>query len=238
MIPKVKFVMMKKEDNINIIKWALTQEDESMNLHDMALTLIPELAHTNEIDQTISNYYDNIASELDKRVIRYQSIWDKINDSYMKSLEDFLGIVWNGKESIICEVGFIPVSPRYLDECAFSISYNFDGDSLINIVSHEVLHFYWFMKFKEVLPNIKREYYDFPHLPWKYSELITEVILNHQDIYTITQVHENCCYNFDRSIIEKLNTIFNDSNLTIDKKIIKGYELIETLEENKTYGSI
>lgn len=231
MYPRVKFVKMKKEDNVDIIKWALTQDDSSMNIRDMTLSMIPELVDAKDVDKVLSNAYDSIIPKLNEVVIKYQTIWDKINNSYFKELKKLLNIKWQGKESIVCDVGLLPVSPRYIDDCSFSINYTLDDKSLINIVSHEVLHFYWFMKFKEVFPNIKREEYDFPYLPWKYSELVTEAILNSKSIYNITNTHEKCCYNFDRSTIEKISNIFNDNNLTIEEKIIEGYNLLETTEE-------
>lgn len=225
MIPKVVFTKMKKDINIDIIKWALSEDDDSMNIYDFTIDLMPELKNSTDVEGVVSKYYNTLTKDIESSISRYQSVWDAINDKYMKTLEKYLNISWSGSDQIIVDVGFIPVSPRYLDTCSFSIVLGMEDDKLINIVFHEVLHFYWFMKFKEVLPNIPREEYDFPCKAWKYSEMITEVILNSNEVINATKIKEKSCYNFDRKIIEKLKKIF-DSDLTIEEKILNGYELV------------
>lgn len=179
--------------------------------------------------KVVSKYYDNLIEDIESSISRYQRVWNAINDKYMNALEKYLNISWSGSDQFMADVGFIPVSPRNLDECSFSITLGIDDDRLINIVSHEVLHFYWFIKFKEVFPNIKRDEYDFPNLPWKYSEMITEAILNSEEVASVTNVKEDCCYNFDRKIIDKLINIF-ESELPIEEKIKQGYVLIKSAD--------
>ena len=45
------------------------------------------------------------------------------------------------------------------------------------VVAHEILHFLWFKKWKEVFPQIDRKEYEGPHLVWRLSEVMDPVIL-------------------------------------------------------------
>lgn len=46
------------------------------------------------------------------------------------------------------------------------------------IIAHEILHFLWFKKWKEVFPESTNTDYESPHLVWRLSEVMDPIILH------------------------------------------------------------
>ena len=138
---------------------------------------------------------------------------------------------------IIAKVGFIPVFPRYLDELSFSIGTNQDENSLIETTAHEVLHFFWFKKFKELFPDIPRSEYESPYFAWIYSEIVVDPILKSLEFKDIIGMNIRSYDSFyeleNGKVIANLREIYRE-NISIEEKIKKGYYYLkENMEKNK-----
>ena len=51
---------------------------------------------------------------------------------------------------------------------------------MIEVSAHEILHFLWFKKWKEVFPETGLKEYESPHLVWRLSEIMDPIILQCQ----------------------------------------------------------
>ena len=170
-------------------------------------------------------------------VKKYNDIWREYNDNYFSELIKYLNVDWpSDKLVIVAKVGLIPVFPRYLDDFSFDLSFSLGKEKVVEVTAHETLHFLWFKKWKQLFPNSKREEYDSPHLVWKYSEMVTDPILNSKPINEVLKIEEKAYDSFydvkdgKYNVIEKLKMIY-DSNTSIEDKIIKGFEYIKTVIE-------
>lgn len=106
-----------------------------------------------------------------------QNKWNKINDSFLKTLSNHFQTNWpENKKEIVGYISILPVFPRFLDEYSFCLGYK-DIDKNIEISAHEIVHFLWFKKWQEVFPEIKRYEYESPNLVWRLSEIIDQIIL-------------------------------------------------------------
>lgn len=252
-VPKVVFREMTLEENIETIKWAYYEGNGSLSVHDYTVGYFPELSKYNEntpkeivynkIEEVVSKVYMNNLKKIRYEVDRYNDVWKKYNDKYFKLLVEYLGALWPSIDIIEGRVGIIPVFPRDIDTFSFSISSGLDDWFLIKSCAHEILHFLWFEKWKQLHPEIPRREYDSPYISWKYSEVVTDPILNNEpfsdlfsDVFTergydsFYDILDNDGLNF----MDKLRDIYG-SDKPIDDKINEGFDYVcSVLNENNS----
>ena len=249
MIPKIKFRKMTIEENIDIIKWFYFRNNDFLDINYYMLMLFPELKN---IDKTLSkkevykkieevviyNYKEN-EKKIEEEVKRYDIIWSKYNDIYMNDISDYLNINWSNIDTIDVSIGLIPVFPRNLDNNSFSISIGISEYTLIETCAHETLHFIWFQKLKKLFPECSKEKFNSPYLPWQYSEMVVDPILNSEDIKRILPIKANAYDSFyglkdgKDNVMDNLKIIYKEQT-SIENKIINGYDyLCKVLKNNK-----
>lgn len=249
-IPKTKFEVMTLEENIDFIKWAYFEKEGVFSVHDFTIKLFPELAKIDSslskeevykiISDVVTKRYNSKIDLFKKEIIRYNELWSKYNDRYLSELSNYLGIKWpEDLDIIIGKVGLMPVFPRYLDNFSFSIGTDVDDWQLVQVCAHEILHFLWFEKWKEMYLESKREEFDCPHFVWQYSEMVTDPILNNKPFSEIFDFIEHGykefyqMYDGDSLVMDNLRNIFSDE-ISVEEKIEKGYSYIKNyLEKNK-----
>ena len=236
----VEFKVMTLEENIDLVKYAYNEKDKTIDTYKYVTGLFPELKEikkdldiNKQIEDIVNKrYYDNF-DLLNQKITEYTNIWNKYNDIYLKSLSEYFDISNLKVSKIIANVGIIPIFPRYLDTYSFSIGI-VDEEKLIETTSHEILHFFWFEKWKEMFPNYKKEEFETPNLIWKYSEMVVDPILNSKifkDIFKINYKAYDSFYSlYDQEVkvMDKLKEIYNE-NTSISNKILLGYEYIKKL---------
>lgn len=236
-IPKVKFKKMSLEENIEIIKWAFFEDGEDLNIHYYTIQCFPELASINknmskeEINNKISiivtRDYLKYEKKIESEVQRYNLLWKNYNDKYFETLSDFFECSFPSEvNEIEATVGLIPVFPRYLDTLSFSIGTNVEDWKLVEVVAHETLHFMWFEKWNKLHPETPRRHYDTPYLEWKYSEMVTDPILNNKPFNEI--------FNFEEKGYDSFYELYDERELVMDKlrKIYSTNDNINTKIEN------
>lgn len=231
---------MSLEENIDIVKWCFFETETSLDIKKYTLKCFPELKEINknlskqdifkQIENVVAKNYIKIEENILEEVKRYNKIWYKYNDLYMEQISKYLNIKWPlNIKTIDVGVGLIPVFPRYLDKFSFSILIGLEQDKVILVCAHEVLHFIWFEKWKQIYPEHPKYMYDSPYIPWKYSEIVTDPILNSDEIFSILKVKEKSYDYFYKlkdegnSVMDTLKKIYK-SNKSIEDKIKIGYE--------------
>ena len=147
-------------------------------------------------------------------------------------LSNFLGTSFpKNIKKINAHVGLIPTFPRDLDSFSFSVSTNLEDWKLIEVSAHETLHFLWFEKWKIMYPETPRIHFDSPFNEWKYSEMVTDPILNNKpftELFKFTEKGYDSFYEFydnDNLVMDNLRNIYSTDD-SIDEKIKKGYQYI------------
>ena len=165
------------------------------------------------------------------------------NDSFFDKLTTYLDCSWPVEHNIIhVTVGIIPVCPRYLDDFSFSVHDGLNDDQLIETCAHELCHFLWFKKWKELYPDCPREEYESPSIVWEYSEMVVDPILNSSKISRVfNNKKTRYCYDYfyniydkDELLMNKLTKIYNENDISIERKIEKGYKYIKSFKSNNT----
>lgn len=248
-IPKLKFRVMSLEENIEIIKWAFFEDNGSLDVHKYTIEYFSELSLLNindskdkiynTIEQVVTKYYNEYKNKIESETKRYNELWKEYNDKYFKMLSEFFKIDFPAKLEVIdAKVGLIPVFPRYLESFSFAVSTNISDIKLINISAHETLHFLWFEKWKALHPETPTCHYDSPYIEWKYSEMVTDPILNNKPFNELFNFEERGydsfyeLYDDDNLVMDNLRKIYSSDD-NIDNKINDGYTYISNYFEEE-----
>ena len=237
-MPKVNFVKMNLDRNIELVRWCFNEnDDELISFHSQTVSLFPELKNnSNDVKTIVTKTYKEKEKLLESATINYEKAWSKYNDDFFKILCNYLEINWpSNHNTVIADVGIIPVCPRYLDEFSFSVFEGMNNDQIIEICAHELCHFLWFNKWKEVFPDYSRKDFESPSIIWEYSEMVVDPILNSPEFVNIfgkkTRYAYNSFYEED-GLMEGLFEIYNE-NIPIEEKIKKGFEYVKDRKEKK-----
>ncbi len=183
-LPKINFDLIDLDREVDLF-YSFMKPDRFSSVFDK---MYPELrAIQNECvdkDECIRryrNFLDNLQTinreEMQSAKEKIKVEWEKISDDFLKALSDHFDTEWpEGKPDIVGYVSNLPVFPRFLDEYAFCIGYR-NTANVMETIGHEILHFLWFKKWKEVFPEIERKEYESPHLAWRLSEIMDPIIL-------------------------------------------------------------
>ncbi len=140
---------------------------------------------------------------MDLAVGRFQVIWDAINDSIMRALADVLQIDWADKDRLItASLTLNVMCPRFLDRREFHVFYRGTAERTIDTCVHELLHFIYFEKWKEVFPSWNESEFQSPHLIWKLSEMMPGIVLNDPRIQSILHQKFTMYKIFEDTLIE------------------------------------
>lgn len=240
--PKVIFKPMSLKRNIEQVKWAYNLDGDLMSPHYYTLQYFPELENipkkelNNEIEKVVSDRYNRKLDVIKAEVERYNNLWGSYNNKYIETLCRYLNTTFSA-DIIKVRVGLMPVNPRDVHDNSFDVDINISDEQMIDTCAHEICHFVWFNKWKELYPDCKEEEYD-DGIVWKYSEIVVDPILNSKEINDILNI--NCrAYDVfyemtdnDQLVIENLRNIYN-TNDSIENKIIDGYNYIKNVFSNK-----
>ena len=221
-IPKLKFKYLTLEETSNILSWTLKDTDNILSVKEGTLFLYPELKRLTKEDNIkdiIQDRYNNFIKENNNLREEYTTIWNEYNDKYMLEISNYLNIKWPKEyKEISVGIGLIPVCPRYIKEKAFDI-HKKNKEDLIDTCMHELCHFLFFEKCKEIYPNWKYEDFDSPSLLWYLSEIIIDPILNSDGIQKIYK-HKFKCYDIfynveidNINLLDKITSIYKNNNI-------------------------
>jgi hypothetical protein len=125
----------------------------------------------------LENLHEAKKEEMAVAVGEIETEWGKISAEFLEALSEHFETKWPGdKPEIVGLVTNMPVFPRFLDKYEFCVGYK-DIARSIETSAHEIVHFLWFKKWKEVFPEIERKDYESPRLAWRLSEIIDPIIL-------------------------------------------------------------
>ncbi|MEK6741904.1 MAG: hypothetical protein AABX68_01830 [Nanoarchaeota archaeon] len=198
-LPKVKFYSAPLKHFIKSLNHFLNPKKEewdwSRGILRSYLELEMRLKGVTEIEKrkNISSLFfqelvksQEYKKEIKEKVTLFQKEWDKINDYYMLALSKTLEIDWPKKDKVFkVFVSPNPICPRFIKERVFDAYYRDPLERMIAISIHEILHFLWFEKWKEVFPKTPKYHFDEPYLEWKISEMVPRTILSDKSIQNI-----------------------------------------------------
>jgi len=140
----------------------------------------PELINeykSNPSDEVINKYMDKVVdNSAEEYKAELEKYWRKYEKEIFTALADITGVSIDTK--ITCYLRNIHWYPRDIDKQEFALCAQDSLFSSMSTIIHEITHFFYFKKWKEVFPDCPKEYYEAPHPYWHLSELMAYVIDN------------------------------------------------------------
>lgn len=186
-IPRVKFIQMPIDSEIKVIYWFLFRNEwrwgEIIIKRFPGLKPIFKIKTEKERFIFLSKYIIKFKSLNRKKLLSkkkdFEKAWRKIEKEYLTTLARVINIEWLiRRKEIKAMISVNPICPRFLDDWSFSISYRYGTKDVMPVIMHEICHFLYFKKWKELFPKSERRTWDYPHIEWHLSELVAPIILN------------------------------------------------------------
>lgn len=241
--PIFKVVIKPIEKEIEIVSEFLL--DKNQNFAWLFDFFNIDLANFNNLniknkEDLIRNEIEQIYKKEEKNFItKIKDINYLINKNYDFIINEFAKIFNNkyeDEEVYSIEIGVKPICPRFLNEKSFDLSVSYSVDYMLQVIIHEMLHFYWFDKFKEILPEIKREEFEMPNLPWVLSEIVVDPIMKNTELkkFLVNNPAYNIFYKTkikDKNLLDVFNNLYNNSQNISDFILIS----MNFVNKNKTF---
>lgn len=249
-LPKITYRAMTFEENMDMIAMFINQEtireqkpntnffrNHYSELADVEFTENMTREQTSELLQSI--LLDSWNKDMDgseQRIKDIQSDWNTINDSVMLDLSKKLNIEWpEDTLDIQARVGIMFFCPRYISHRIFDTNIKSDTNRIRSITIHEITHFLYFEKWKELYNDHDERHYNRPNIAWYLSEAIIDPLINNDTFrkYTIQENRSNrdmCEIEVNgTSIVHTLREIVSSN--PIEDAIKLGYDYFVENEE-------
>ncbi len=80
------------------------------------------------------------------------------------------------------EIGVCPICPRYLQSYSFDVCAFEENGYILQTIAHELIHFYWFLKLKQMGYRLSKAEKETPSLTWLISEIVVDAIFKNTDL--------------------------------------------------------
>ena len=155
--------------------------------HPNLKSLIEKMGLAKGLKRYVNDYHKKNKSLIFKKKESLNEDWKKINDSYETALKNLLEVSGIFNLKVTCYVSICPINPRFLKEKIFSVYFKKNKKHSLGTVAHEVQHFYFFHKWRQVFPKLKAVTFESPHKIWHLSEILTPILLSSKNIQKLTK---------------------------------------------------
>lgn len=246
LMPQVIYELKKIEDTAKIIS---SFYNDDLTIYGRFPTAIASNFNINIdelVGKTIDEKYDIILKlitpiyeknikEMRAKIKEYQKYWNKNADFVCKELEKIFNIRFDGVEKCYAYVNINTTCPRYLDSHSFDVNFRKTKEQALEVCIHEIIHFYWFQKWKEKYPNCPEENFQAPHIEWLLSEIVIDQIVYYSEFRKIMREKPAYYYFYDTvipglgNLIQIFRKLYSENN--IDNFMEKGINLLKAYPE-------
>jgi len=232
-LPKVKFMEIPIDLETNMICWFLFKHEwgweKKIFKRHPKLKQIYNLKEEKQRYVFLKNYILDFRKKNRKKILfkmnKFQEAWRKIEKEFLTTLEKIINTNWpSERREIKAMISINPIGPRFLDDWSFSLPFRYDEKGAKHVIMHEICHFLYFKKWKELFPNSRRRTYDYPYIEWHLSELVAPIILNDERIQKLLKQKAGFYREHQRVKIK---------NISAPKYFSKLY--VDCLKKNKTF---
>ncbi len=242
-LPKITFNTLTFEENMDIIAMFIYNElnsnnKDNTNYFKNEYKINNDFSNKNMKEISIilqkhsKDYWDNYMKNCENKIKNFQNNWNAINDEVMMDLSNRLNIKWpKSCLNIKANIGHLCYCPRFIEKRSFNARITDDINDMKKVIIHEICHFLYFEKWKELFNDYDETHYNIPHIIWFLSEAIIDPLLNNQtfkkyingEILSYKQFYETKINN--ENIIDKLRKIMIDNSIEEAIKISYDYFL-------------
>jgi len=185
--PKVKFLLIPIKLEVNLIYFFLFHEKwgwgkKIIKRHPYLKNVLNIKTKKNRekyIKKYIIEFRNENKESIRNQIKKYSKNWKKVEKKYLTILPEILNTPWPKDKKIIkAMISINPICPRFINNWSFSLFYKQGSKKMKETIMHEICHFLYFKKWKEVFPSVKRKAFEYPYIEWHLSEILAPVILN------------------------------------------------------------
>lgn len=188
----------------------------------------PDLKN-NDLNEFVKSIYQAKRDELENVKQEAQENWDKIEGEILKEFSNILQRKWE-LETINIGISLLPFSTRDLEEKRIDIYYKKDIQGILKTTTHELFHFIYFEKWRELFPDTTIKEMDYPNPVWALSEVVLPIMLNNSKVKDILGMEFKNYSMFENEMYEDENILFHIRKMYEDNGIgdflRKAYEYI------------
>jgi len=187
------------------------REKETEELRKYLLEVYPNLKKIKirkDIKKFILDEYKKNFNNIYEKILHFQEEWDKINDKVLKAISDVIETKWD-RDVVDAYVSINPICPRDWKDYEFSISFRKNDKRFMETCVHEIVHFIYFKKVKEIFPNINTKTFDYGKR-WVLSEILAPIIMNDPRIVKIIGESDLRSYACDEKTTKKFWKLYQE----------------------------
>ncbi len=179
----------------------------------------------NYLMDVFSDIYESTKEELNSKVIRYNSHFQKHKGQIEAALSDAFDLdahsVFN---DLTGNVTLNPICPRFLKERCFDVFYMNSERGALGLSLHEVIHYFWFSVWNRHFGDSYDEY-ETPSLKWILSEMVVEAIMSDERLSSLNpyfpKENGGCIYPYFQNmlvdgtpVLDVINTLYHKHRIT------------------------
>jgi len=138
----------------------------------------------NDLNEFVRSLYQTKKNEVVSIKEDAQENWVDVEEKVLGEFSKILQKEWK-LESIPGGISFLPLSTRDLKEKRFDVYFKKDIPSILKTTTHELFHFIYFDKWKDIFSDTSTEKMDYPNPTWALSEIALPIILNNSKVKDI-----------------------------------------------------
>jgi hypothetical protein len=209
-LPKVKFTNSPRDREADLIYHFLFEVRWGWESHitkkhpeiKEVFSFKSEEERVDFLEKYIADFNKENKELIKKNKEEYRRQWRKIEEEFLIELANIMQTDWpKNRTDIKAMISINPICPRFLDEWSFTIFYNYQKITYaMETIMHEICHFLYFEKWKQLYPQMDPEKFESPYIEWHLSEIMAPVILSDKRIQKLLK-QKPYFYNEHRKII-------------------------------------
>lgn len=222
-LPKVTFEITPLKDYFSVLEKQIRPD---YHFYDSFQRNYPELIgslkSSKNSSQTIWDFFQEKEKEKSNDLAlakgRYNRAWEEISETFLSLISEKIETSWDPEFSeFTARITLNPICPRYLKYSTFDLFWKMSAEQAKVVILHELSHFLFFKKIKEIFPRVNEQEFEFPHLIWKLSEIVPGTLFS-EKVLELNLPKERLYYPFLDKItlkgelmLEKIKDLYNKS---------------------------
>lgn len=206
----VNLIILKNSNFLGSIALEIIKDKDS-ELWNKIIKDYPELAelpasNRRQLAQALTKIKKRLRPEFNLAANKFEIWWTEISCELEQFFEKFFCLQTSEPKNFSAAIGIGPIYPRDLKTESFLLPYFADKIDFTRISIHEISHFYFYRKVKELADKI-----DLPsaHHLWIISEVLVPSLLNSLELKALSGGVPYSCYAANDSLVQNCAQIYD-----------------------------